>query len=656
MVVRLSARDYSLELRYADGTSPIDVTHLMVELTTQNGHDDLSGLIPTTGNLTLATNARQAFSESLNPRLNPTRWARGARLTVWVADSSGTLRRHPRGALRILKVPAAPRKGRPSLDIQVGCLLSLQDWVAPPGDDAGVERGVSTLRSEAINTLAALAGIGNLVEEISDYPINFSPTRLEGGYVSQMGALAYAAGYRLWIDNQERLRALKFPKSAPKTLRLRLGRDEAVYDPLESQETPPKLLTCFAVYPNVKQTVDPPPQIVISRDDTYSPSQVAVSTWEGMGTDTVIARQEVKQPLGVVMATQYPNNPSLIVASRSANTDFFAGTEGLLEKKEEEVEQPRGVVLPTQSPGVQTLMRASRVLYYPRYQAGQVVGESSYKFEPWQKIAPTATAGTDLLSEYTSTTWQKTNRGFSKSTYTRTATGGRSSVSYSGSGNNQPPAPETQQPAYYEEDTEIEIEVEVGGPGTDDTRPGSLEVPTATSEAQLEEVADLHCLILRGRAFGVELGLDLRDEYLGDSYAPLSRIDVIEEEAGVSHKFRYVVEADTFTLMGRQCAYSCDGIYLGEVTHSGSTPLDADPLEGEETLAPITTTTATITTPTQLQQPGIVTSSELTASGEPVTLWMVGSLFWETQNNEPILLQGATLAGVGDADVYQVQG
>ncbi|MEM9452441.1 MAG: hypothetical protein AAGA75_28530 [Cyanobacteria bacterium P01_E01_bin.6] len=425
MTLDLTLRNYTVTISNADGTSSLDVTSLMLSCVASNRQLDESGLIDTTGNLVLTAFPNASFPESLNPRLNPTRWARGAQIDIRVANASGTLVRHPRGRLRILQVPRTPSPSNPILEIPLGCMLSLQDYRQPPGEDTGITAGTSTSRTSAINTLAGLAGLGTLQDTIAEYPINSPLPRLSGGYVSQMGQLAYAAGYCLWIDNQERLKAVRLPKTPTLAFEIKLGRDEAEFLPLDVNETPPKKIIVFSTYSKAVQTQDPPDELVVAADDVYEPSQTSLTKWTGMGTATPTSNQVVEQPLGLLMPDQYPDNRGLETATETTVTEDYSLSTELLESRTTITKAPRGVILPTTYPGIRTLEQSIKTIFVVDYQNGQVVRETDYTYEPYGTVYPQGNSGnaildatasdfTEVLSEMSTTWWRETNKGWAK--------------------------------------------------------------------------------------------------------------------------------------------------------------------------------------------------------------------------------------------------
>lgn len=111
-VIDLSAKPLRVRISYGDGSSPLNVTPLLLSFSAQDGQEYSSGLIKTSGKLTLHCNPIEPFPESRNPRENPARWARGNLVEVDYLNPDGTFTRHERGRMRILKTPAPPTSDR----------------------------------------------------------------------------------------------------------------------------------------------------------------------------------------------------------------------------------------------------------------------------------------------------------------------------------------------------------------------------------------------------------------------------------------------------------------------------------------------------------------------------------------------------------------
>jgi hypothetical protein len=567
---------FSVAIAAADGSNSLDVTALVESFVVSDRHLDESGLIQTTGRLVLNAYPFTPFSESLNPNQNRSRWARGNRVEVRVSNAAGTLVTHPRGALRILKKPNRPHRGNPQLEIEVGCDLALLDYRNPPGDDSEVQLGQETARHTIINKLATKAGLPHLVEQIQEWKINYPLFRLDGGYVAQMGAIAYAAGYVLWMDNQRRLRAKTIDLEPSAEFDLTVGVDDSVYEPLDSSETPCELIICTGTTQEVKQAIDPDPQIVLSRGTEFSvfgegdddvPNVIAEKVtiyYYSMASTTPTVLRLIQKPKGVLMPDVYPSDPELLSIDET-NTDYFDDEEtGYLLRRISSTIQPLGVTQPDLFPGDLSQLSATETITDYTYEDDVTVAITTTTREQQGVIKPDPdNINATILTTASRTTqrWQKTNQGWQQSTSTISYKGGgsNSSTSYSTSGNNQPPAPERRQQENYGEEKQLKAQARFlpAAEAEYAEREREYQISTAISNAQLREVAKTIGTILHGRDEGITWAMDLRDRWL--DYEPLMAIDWTDDEG---FKSRYLADGVTFSLTADSTAVAGDGIKL----------------------------------------------------------------------------------------------
>lgn len=589
MTLDLRTRNFKVMLRYANGTNAIDVSPLVESFVVSNSGLDESGLMESSGTLSLAAFPLAGWSESLNPKFNAARFARRSQVEVWIEDEFGNLEHHPRGRLRILKSPKPATRTTPTLDIEVGCLLSLLDYKQPPGDDSKIEPGVSRTRTEIINSLATAIGLPGLEDEIPEWEIDYPLPRLSGSVVRQMGQVAFAAGYVLWIDKEEKLRATRIPRHPSAALTLRLGVDDAFFEELSGQETPCEKVYVTCTYPKAIKVKDPPTTRSLARTTEYSIADLSAQSWTGMGTARVQSYRESFRPKGLVLPNDHPNNRILTPAEQEWTTSTFAEDEaGFLQKRERIVKQPQGVILPGFFPGSLILTIALIEEQYFSYRKSVLEKITTYVFEPQGVVNPAAEGAGQLTLARSSIEvqqWQKVNDGWTKTVLTQDFKRGsspRSSTSFSGS-QNTPPAPEQRQPPYYLEDTQVTGKVKLAKVIglTADERGRTFTVETASNKEQLNYLAGLIGQRLWGQEHGVSFGLDLRDA-VHVHYHPLQAVDWVEfdETTGERIKSRYLAIRETWALTDRQCVYAADGLNLGRVRRrklDGSTP--SDPVE-----------------------------------------------------------------------------
>jgi hypothetical protein len=80
---------------------------------------------------------RQESRSSATPDAIAVRWARGNRVVIWLADSTGALVRYK--TVHILKEPLPPTpRVRPTITLDIGDKLALLDFRQPPGMKAAL--------------------------------------------------------------------------------------------------------------------------------------------------------------------------------------------------------------------------------------------------------------------------------------------------------------------------------------------------------------------------------------------------------------------------------------------------------------------------------------------------------------------------------------
>ena len=266
-ITNISARKVSLSI------GGKDFTPCLISFQGSDSHLDGSGLISFTGTIILG--AALGFDESLDDRKNTTRFCRGTTITLDIANSAGTLQRHPRGTLRVLRPKYDEYKEQQSLE--VGDLIALLRFkeptnsvefdqylvatVSPSGDGstvykdpvldyvAGADRSLSLL----LTTLLSRAGINSLAGSIPPIIYN-NALNLSGSYLESAGKLLYANNRFGWIDKDEIFQVEAANISAGDGgISLQIGSDEIWYRRLDGSESPCEIIkaagTGVYVYP-----------------------------------------------------------------------------------------------------------------------------------------------------------------------------------------------------------------------------------------------------------------------------------------------------------------------------------------------------------------------------------------------------------------------
>jgi hypothetical protein len=195
MTVNQSARNIRLLIGGAD------YTPCLISFQGSDSHLDQSGLITFTGQILLGK--ALGFNQNLDDRKNPSAFCRGKSVTLDIADTTGTLTRHPRGTLRILTPKYDTEKQQ--LTLEVADLITLLNFKEPTDPDKADNKNNSQSADSVIRKLLHEAGIDNFTGVLPDALYNY-PLNLSGSYLQSVGKLLYANNKVGWIDNQERFR------------------------------------------------------------------------------------------------------------------------------------------------------------------------------------------------------------------------------------------------------------------------------------------------------------------------------------------------------------------------------------------------------------------------------------------------------------------
>lgn len=183
------------------------------------------------------------FTQPLDDRKSPSSFCRGKTVTLDIADTNGSLTRHPRGTLRLLTPKYDSEKQQ--LTLEVGDLITLLNFKEPTDPDK-VDNKSSNSQSatKVITKLLIEAGItsftGNLPNTLYNYPLNLS-----GSYLQSVGKLLYTNNQVGWIDNQERFRISTVNvESIQSLISLVVGKNELWYRRLGGAESPCEKVRC----------------------------------------------------------------------------------------------------------------------------------------------------------------------------------------------------------------------------------------------------------------------------------------------------------------------------------------------------------------------------------------------------------------------------
>lgn len=240
-----------------------------------------SGLITTSCTITLIS--VRGLPGSLDDRKNPL-WRTGQAVQIDVTDeSTGVLRRHPAGALRIFSAEFNPEDGR--LALNCACLLTLLNYRQPTTPDAAeIVPGTKRDRASVVVSLLRAAGITKYdLRYFLPHPLNY-PIQINGSYLETVGKLLYSAGFVGWIDNNEVFRIKPVSFSGNPSLTLQIGGDagdELWWRRLQGVEGPREIIRVAGVY----QVIQPPKFPARSNSTRYG---TASSVDQALGNNTII--------------------------------------------------------------------------------------------------------------------------------------------------------------------------------------------------------------------------------------------------------------------------------------------------------------------------------------------------------------------------------
>lgn len=585
----------------------LDFSAALESFTGSNSRLDQSGIVTFTGELFLRQTVKN-LPGSLDPRLN-TLWEIGRSIVVEIADTANTLQRHPRGALRILRVPTYNQRDR-TLSIQVGDLLTLLNRDQPEGDKSGVVYGTATSFSTIIDNLIKAAGIpSGLTGSGPTFSLAYPVAKCDGSYIEQAGKLAYEAGWFLWCDNQEQIRAKRvdLAPSEP-VITSQYDEDLVEYERLDSTElaNPFELVRASGLL----RTLMPIPYPLVSTLEQYSTKQQLSYSLYGGNSDpflvestTITINWEPTTRTQVITTEKRKSKTSfvtndfgvvgqsfeIVVGDRSIEAHQFNAS-GLLAYTKTEIYQPETIFNPFASSDILLITRSTEQAYTYRsdgvisriteqINAGkvQVYGQSSTNvgYQPivgsqgelassvlvpasrsvdtWQELYRDYWSHTTATFVAAPVTFAGANEDFMQPTGTTTVTGA----------NAGPPSTETQPTTFELIETEIAGEARFdpfGGPA-EFIRDEQIQSEYTVSSAQLSNLALIHGALKIGRAKGSYIASALDDWFLSAGYSPCSRHDVVED----ARTWAFMRDGEVFDLDGQSCLTGVDGILLGEV-------------------------------------------------------------------------------------------
>jgi hypothetical protein len=184
--------------------------------------------------------------ESLDPQVNPERWARGNPVLIQIRDDSGDWVDHPQGRLHLLEEPEFPEPGQ-GITLSLGCLIAKHNGFEFDDDNTGVVVGTATNCATVAQRLLEANEIptGSITLGTWPYAIAIPKGKEENAnFIGQAGGLAYSNDWRyLYQDSIGEIvdAALALTYAAP-LVTITLGENDPSYQGIKVDRTPPNLV------------------------------------------------------------------------------------------------------------------------------------------------------------------------------------------------------------------------------------------------------------------------------------------------------------------------------------------------------------------------------------------------------------------------------
>lgn len=343
MSINVSARKTQLLVGGQDYSSGMLQAQLDTSQLAQNG------LYTATGTINLI--AVRGLPGSLDDRVNNL-WRVGQTVLINVNSESGTLQRHPVGALRI-KSSEYNYESR-TLSLQVCCLLTLMGFKQPTepleGEDPEEIESANNSRLHIVTQLLNKAGITSInCPYTLPYPINY-PIEPRGSYLETAGQILYSAGYVAWIDRFEICQIKPVSLTSSTNFNLTIGGDagdEIYYRRLSNSEGPREIIKVSGF----KRLAEIPKYPLFRKTEKYG---IAKQVDPSLGNDRIVISRET-------LSEEYNDTTKVLTTTKT-------------------LEQPIGLVLPGEnyaSAGMKLQLIPSEIettrKYYERDKKGKLL-------------------------------------------------------------------------------------------------------------------------------------------------------------------------------------------------------------------------------------------------------------------------------------------
>jgi hypothetical protein len=546
---------------------------------------DQSGVVLRSGELELARVA--GLDESLDPRLNLIRWARGVEVLIELKTQAGDWAKLPCQELYVLNAQPNDSQGA-RLTLELGCWLSLNEWQTstdPENEEEFTEEQSLPKvhdRQDLVTSLLGRLGVTGLSgATLTGEWIGSVATDLQGGYLEKAGQLAYSSEQPCYlIAEAKAVRAVPIDLAPAPFHQVAIGVGEKAYEP-QTAEPPVERYVCTA-----NPLVEKP-----SSDWEREGGCVSRRYSDSSGSEFwqfcpgfPVSRETYRLEEPETVLNPDSASTTLRLSQRRVRQKTWAEDDRRLLREEEVVYRPRVAVLSgaygelnLETPDPWGTMIAERTIVTYSYDpVTRVISQRrSVTEKTLAEIAPRIVAQYSLSANFTALRdadshvqqwfrdpqgrWVATERKLRSrnlaqpqvvdalealGTYDMINVAcnlvriplGEGGAQPSAAGASQPPATE-----YYSDLTEADKYESKALKGVANFEPvgGSKyrpqkvveDVPLAQTAGALAACARVGGSLLLGRHQGASLQILVADKFLGPGYLPLKRIDVLDRQS-----------------------------------------------------------------------------------------------------------------------------
>lgn len=573
--------------------------------------------------------------ESIDPRINPTRWRPGQPVRVEVTNSAGTYVVHPMGRLFILEEPDFPDP-ESGIELQLGCRLAWHNTFEYDDEKTGITVGTATNSAIVAGNLLQANEIGASSINLSNWPYSLTipdGKGPSGSFIQQAGELAYSNNYRYLYQNTAGTivaGALDLTIGSP-TVTVTLGSNDVAYQSVKVEGSPPDQIKVAGTGTNSKLAQNPIVDVVTVEGDR-SPYEYGNVSCPGSGiigrTTTTVSWSVTGNSVYHVTTTQEASPPTA-VAKDVTDTEglspctprnwkttkierrYDLSQKGRLAEEVQEVKQDRYTYFAGDKANSTVHELVSRITTSYGYIDGEIINRTERVEEQIQYLIDESTVeasgifggarpDTSMIevkreietwTKVGDNTWKKSKvekypRKF-KDNNPDTGAGAAitaSSSTTTSTGENQPPRAELWDGGIITEDVEYQATANYTQPGgsTGRTRKRLFTVPYGFSQLQCETMALLQIKLIAGRHRAVAVEIPVTDALL--SAPPLFAFNIVHPDGVIYH---YRADGIAWEHTADSCKVACSGILVGSTpapTQQNPTP-EPEPVTGTGVVA-----------------------------------------------------------------------